>query len=158
MPVWGAVAAVLILLCGSVARAGETFPSDVRTIAATTATSSCIGDPRTPVCAVETFRACSARQDNALCLRVGGEGFMFQKHPYNLRYRILSVCPLTPRNIPPEFRNSRGMAPGNVEVVLLELPDPTRNTCPEGCKYDYIARPINDEWQIVYWAMWGIPY
>ncbi len=34
-------------------------------------TSACIGDPRTPTCAVETYEACLLRADPALCRAVG---------------------------------------------------------------------------------------
>ena len=151
------IAAVLIFLLGiAAAQAAETYPSEVRTITATSATSSCIGDPKTPVCAVETFRACSARLNNDLCLRVGVEGFMFRKAPYNLRYRILSARILRPRDIPSHLRDTYWMKPGHAEITLLELPDPVLKTCPEGCKYSYYLRPLNGEWQIVDWSAWDV--
>ncbi|WP_337997474.1 hypothetical protein [Oleispirillum naphthae] len=156
MRMWGTVAAVLIALCGSVARAGETFPSDIRTITADGATSSCIGAPKTPLCAAETFLACDSRQDKSLCRRVGVERTEFQLPPYDLRYRILSVRILKPEDIPPDFRDSPFLKPGDAEMVFLEFPPPPQHACPDGCKYDYIARSVNGEWRIVDWAMWGL--
>jgi len=153
---WGAVAAVLIALCGGVARAGETFPSEVRTITATGATSPCIGDPKTPVCAVETFLACSARQDKSLCLRVGVERSRFQLPPHDLHYHILSMRILRAEDIPPDLRDTYWMKPGYADILLFELPNATLKTCPSGCTYSYNARPVGGEWQIVAWSMWGL--
>ncbi|WP_337998184.1 hypothetical protein [Oleispirillum naphthae] len=90
MRMWGTVAAGLIALCGGVARAGETFPSDVRTITATGATSSCIGDPKTPVCAVETLLACFARRAAPLCRSVTARPFSADAAPpRTVSYRLL---------------------------------------------------------------------
>ena len=36
---------------------------EIRSITRTEATSQCIGDPRTPLCAVETLLACFTRHD-----------------------------------------------------------------------------------------------
>ncbi len=156
----GTVATVLIFLLGiAAAQAAETYPSEVRTITATSATSSCIGAPKTPVCAVETFRACDVRLDIGFCHRVGvglEHDFFLPEIQQDLRYRILSMRILRPRDIPAEFRDTYWMKPGYAEIVLLELPDSIRGTCPEGCKYDYVARPLNGEWQIVAWSAWGI--
>lgn len=49
------------------AQAEETYPTGVRTITATAATSACIGDISTPICALETLFACLARRDPTLC-------------------------------------------------------------------------------------------
>jgi len=152
MRIWGAVATVLVTLCGSVAQAGETFPSEVRTIAATTATSPCIGDPKTPVCAAETFLACDSRQDKSLCRRVGVERTEFQLPPYDLRYRILFVHILTPKDIPPEFRDAPWMKPGYAEIALMEMANPILGI-PKN-EYRYIARPNGSQWEIVSWLLW----
>ena len=40
---------------------------EIRTITATTATSDCIGDPKTPACALDTYIACGTRDDPSLC-------------------------------------------------------------------------------------------
>ncbi len=150
-------AAVLIaLLAATAARAAEKYPSGIRSITATTATSSCIGNPKTPVCAVETFRACSARLNNDLCLRVGIDlehESLMPKIQQDLRYRILSARILRPGDIPSHLSDTHWMKPGHAEITLLELPDPM-NTCPEGCKYSYYLHPENGAWQIVRWSAW----
>lgn len=43
------------------ATAEESYPSGVRTLTATDATSPCIGVPKTPACATETALACYIR-------------------------------------------------------------------------------------------------
>lgn len=76
--------------------AGEVkLPDDIRVITATDATSDCIGKTDTPVCAVETLLACTARADNDLCLRAKAP--FFPHHPVEKRtlpffYRIESIC------------------------------------------------------------------
>jgi hypothetical protein len=47
-----------------------------RIITATDATSMCIGDPRTPLCALETTLACRVRSDPVLCDKVGTPRFI----------------------------------------------------------------------------------
>lgn len=47
----------------------------VRRVTPAAADSDCIGDPKTPLCALDTLFACASRLDFALCGRIGiGEG------------------------------------------------------------------------------------
>lgn len=46
-------------------------PLEIRYIGLTESTSDCIGDPRTLVCAIDTYFACIVRRDADLCRRVG---------------------------------------------------------------------------------------
>lgn len=57
----------LVGLSIGTAQAEEAYPTSVRTITATAATSACIGDISTPICALETLFACRARRDLTLC-------------------------------------------------------------------------------------------
>ncbi|MGE0093198.1 MAG: hypothetical protein AB7M05_14955 [Alphaproteobacteria bacterium] len=40
---------------------------EIREITATASTSDCIGDPKTPLCALDTYIACGTRSDPSLC-------------------------------------------------------------------------------------------
>lgn len=66
-PAW----AIAVCLAATPAAAAESYPSSLRTITATDAISPCIGDPKTPVCAVETALACYLRNTLDLCRAVG---------------------------------------------------------------------------------------
>ncbi|MEO5336789.1 MAG: hypothetical protein H7841_07845 [Magnetospirillum sp. WYHS-4] len=93
------VAAGLIALAAD-AWAGGKDEGEIRSITATTATSDCIGDPRTPVCAVETLLACLARSSPDLCTMVGEDVPRTHKEPEGMRYRIERSCYFRP-GIPP---------------------------------------------------------
>lgn len=83
--------ATLIALFGltGAAQAAETYPSDIRIITPTQATSHCIGDRSTPICAMETALACTVREGLPGCW-VRGRGVA---KPFNpaVSYRIESV-------------------------------------------------------------------
>jgi hypothetical protein len=59
--------ATVIAGLGALALAACDDASEVRVIAPDAATSTCIGDPKTPECAVETLLACLSRDDGRLC-------------------------------------------------------------------------------------------
>ena len=64
---------ILVLLATQAVSAAE-----VRTIASTgEASSKCIGDPRTPLCALDTWRACFVWGESSLCELVGLVGKEF---------------------------------------------------------------------------------
>ncbi|MEG3620301.1 hypothetical protein V5T82_17690, partial [Magnetovibrio sp. PR-2] len=52
-------------------------PDELRFISSDSSSSTCIGDPKTPLCAVETIMACFARMDKALCGKVGVKGKVY---------------------------------------------------------------------------------
>lgn len=83
--------AALIALFGLTGEtlAAETYPSDIRIITPTHATSPCIGDRSTPICAMETSLACTVRDELPGCW-VRGQGNM---KPFNneVSYRIEAV-------------------------------------------------------------------
>jgi len=63
----------------------------------------CIGDPKTPECAVDTFFACRVREHPSLCVAVG-KTFDFTPNPTRglfFRYRILSSRRLKDAGSPP---------------------------------------------------------
>ncbi len=75
-------------------------PNQVRIITPTEATSTCIGDPRTPICAIETLLACVARRNVDLCRRVGVSTPCFDSKIVGVRYRIGKVGILNKTDIP----------------------------------------------------------
>ncbi|MGE0093199.1 MAG: hypothetical protein AB7M05_14950 [Alphaproteobacteria bacterium] len=103
--------------------------SEIREITATTATSDCIGDLKSPICAVETLLACLVRMDGCNVALRGRDAARCSENPLSsgcddvdfdvldemgseTRYRIGAVRPLTPversekafsKNPPPEL-------------------------------------------------------
>jgi hypothetical protein len=87
-------------LCLGAAAAREFDPNDIRIITPTEATSTCIGEPKTPVCAVETMMACMVRRDESLCRRVGIEKACFDSKISGIAYRIDETRFLRESDIP----------------------------------------------------------
>ncbi|MEK7245224.1 MAG: hypothetical protein AAB223_04315 [Pseudomonadota bacterium] len=83
----GGLAAALAL--GACAGAGSTIddfdPTQIRIITPTEATSKCIGDPSTPLCAIETTIGCARHVWNEGCPRVA---MNFRRNNPSLHLRI----------------------------------------------------------------------
>ncbi len=94
-----ALAFSITCLAAMPAMAAESYPSDIRTITATDASSPCIGVPKTPVCAAETVLACFARADAALCDRVTERRHGTLAPPQDRSYRVAWI--LITRTKPP---------------------------------------------------------
>jgi hypothetical protein len=134
---------------------------EVRVITAeeATTTSKCIGDPKTPLCAVETFIACFARHDGDLCQRVGIPGGDFDARTDAsaevVKYVPLDVRPVNPKDFPAEVQGAAWVQPGNVEVVILNKTWVSPVLCPEPCegeRFYYFVRPVGAEWHVVSWS------
>jgi hypothetical protein len=130
-----------------------------------TSTSKCVGNPVTPLCAVETMIACFERKDGELCrigMNVERKPFFAnnepQPRPYHFRkYRVLSAKRCDAKNPPPQwFTREHGQCrPDDVRVVVLE------QTCwrdPERCdpvdssdRFTYVVRRAADYWFVINW-------
>lgn len=152
---WTAWAGLTSCLLASVTAAQEIDSNEVRVITPTKATSTCIGDPKTPVCAVETMMACVYRLDMDLCRRVGIHEFPLPEKKGRALYRILSVDTLSTENIPPDLRGAYWMQPGYVEMTVLEL-DTKLPWCSDGCRMSYSLKPSPTGWEIVSWSLEGM--
>lgn len=154
----GALAAILALgACAGPGSAMNDFnPEEVRVITPTEATSQCIGDPRTPVCAVETLRACFARLDKTLCEKTGirSEILQFPENPHVDRYRILSARVIRKEDITPKLRDAEWYKPGFIEVTIHDM-DVKRYYCPERCLTGYMIKSELHSWKVMDWAAWG---
>lgn len=138
-------------------------PEKVRFIDAEDATSACIGDASTPLCAVETLIACWARVEPALCSRVHDEtpdplpapGLA----PYRAEYKVRSVRLLEDKDMG-GYLDIAGYRPGFAEVTLLRrFPDSDSAAHPERewMAYYYYLKPvrgegpIEGEWRVFAW-------
>ena len=136
-----------------------------RRITPTEADSTCIGDPVTPVCAVETMLACSARLDMSLCHKVGIEDFSFGTYPAlkTVEYVILEASEIRPEDIasaPEEVRDAYWFKPGFYQVHTRQwVCEADRVTCPSWPwrETSYSVKPLDGEWHVVTWSTWGEP-
>ncbi len=128
-------------------------PTELRFVSPTNATSNCIGDPRTPLCALETFQACTTRLEPELCHRVGIYNYAFQEKQSTVEYYIVSTetkeTAINPKNV-------AYMKKGHVYITTLE-PDFKMSHCPDGCKTTYHLKPTEKGWRLVDYAVWRTP-
>lgn len=125
---------------------GEAAPSEVRVITSTTATSDCIGDPKTPVCAVETFLACIARLDHGLCAKVTKEPLQNTEKLFPFSYRVESSCYYwaAPENV---------AGSGDAKVLRASVAIRIHNFGDD--LYYYSLAPTERGWEIVFHAIEG---
>lgn len=151
--------ALLGLTVAGPCQAGDRIdPKEVRIITPHSATSDCIDQPKTPVCAVETVLACTRRIDKEMCARAGITRFHYQDSPEaKFRYRILSVKIQTKKDIPKwQWEKPDGTRPGDVEVVVQE-PDLRPAFCPKsGCKTSFWVKPDGIGWRVSGWVAWDM--
>lgn len=123
-----------------------------------TSTSKCIGDPKTPVCAVDTVMACSARYDDSICEKVN---YLWGYNPDSrvgvdsgefARYRIFSSRRLKASDIPPHRQVGKGSwKQGDLQVTVH------RKYCGYGgCgelppgETTFTLRKVGDKWTVVF--------
>ena len=129
-------------------------PDALRFISPNAATSTCIGDPKTPLCAVETVIACFARQKSDLCTQVAEGEFDPHVPPYRVDYQIQSAAVLHDGNVPDFFIGADWYAPGDVGIMIFE-PFDRPPSCGEPCEgtcTSYITRKRGDVWMVTSWA------
>ncbi len=154
----------LFLALALVCLAGPAFSQTSRDkpglITPTTATSTCIGGVGTPVCAAETLLACLARDDDALCRRVGiapparrlGNAGQIQ-----IDYVIVRVSIIRPEDISEDTRDLDWYKPGYTLIEMDRRACPAAQTrCDSDEEWDDLQvylRPgaAADTWQVVTW-------
>jgi hypothetical protein len=111
------MASALLLAWAQAAQAEERFdPKQIRVITPSSATSKCIGDPKTPICAVETLIACTTRIQQRLCDKVGVRDLKLPERPLKFhRYRILSSHTIRKEEVTPEREGAIGFKAGNAQ-------------------------------------------
>jgi hypothetical protein len=131
-----------------------------------TTTSKCIGDPRTPLCAVETMNACFVRRDDHLCMLVRDEPPFEHIGPIpearrldEFRYRVISARRVGREDIPREFRSGDlAWHVGDVKILVEEeYCSPQTSQC--GFFHGggpYIVRKRGSKWKMVDWAQLNI--
>ena len=128
---------------------------EVRHITPTEATGDCIGDPKTPLCAVETFMACDARADMSLCKGVGVSRFTMVCPEAVEEYRIISEETLGQFEPPPSLKGVKWELPDFVKfIVHRRILDAPRHACIDQrwSKYYYWVGKTEGRWRIVTWT------
>ena len=125
-----------------------------------TTTSKCVGKPVTPICAVETARACFDRSQIELCriAFLNGESEKFHLGPpspeFKTEYTIVKYQ--TIRHVPANLRDVTWMKRGDVRVDFTARVCPaTRDTCAGEPTETFgsITRHVGGRWLVVeYWA------
>lgn len=129
-------------------------PDELRFISTDDATSKCIGNPITPLCAVETFFACSARQDIDLCRKVGVINFSYPDKKITSRYRVLKAKVLSEDDMTEELKDATWWKPGFVDFTIFRVFS-EEGTCPDECRFSYIANLVDSKWHVISWTWWG---
>jgi hypothetical protein len=128
----------------------------------TTTTSKCVGDPRTPLCAVETIRACFLRRDDRLCMKVRDEPAFEHIKPFansvdivGIRYRVLSATRVGPPDIPKRAKTGRyAWLAGDVSMkVDIRQCRRTLANCndPEPVE-QFDVRKVDGRWKVIDWG------
>lgn len=131
-----------------------------------TSTSKCIGNPVTPLCAVETVMACYVRNDYELC-RIGmgldsQHGINKGRQQPSKLYRVIRSEVLGESNFPWRPESDLRWRPGepsiqasDVRIDLLYHDCPwqlTREDCHFGQIVAYIMRRQNNYWAVTTWG------
>jgi hypothetical protein len=120
------------------------------------ATSTCIGQTTTPVCATETLLACLARGNDALCRRVGTPSVKPPEDAVRTQteYAIERVSVIRAEDITDDLRDLDWFKPGYTLVELgrrscpIDRPDCTDETWEEMQVY---LRPGGGGFELVTW-------
>ena len=121
-----------------------------------TSDSKCIGNPVTPLCAVETVLACFTRRDDRLC-QVGmgldhlpGRIRLNKRPDLSEHYRVVAV-----EKIKAPWRskiNGERLASGDAVLKILSVLCQNK-VCekPMGTPTAYLARPVDRHWAVITW-------
>ncbi|WP_155801730.1 hypothetical protein [Magnetospirillum molischianum] len=120
-----------------------------------TTESKCIGNPVTPLCAVETVIACFVRGSDELC-RIG-KGLdrppgLFRGRPgigVWERYRVAVAKRINPKKQP--FLNEEPTKAGDVSLGIQSLFCQKVCETPDGPPTTYLIRPMDGRWVVLTW-------
>ncbi len=156
----GYIAAALLILSANLVDSVGAKEEKIKRITPTTADSTCIGDPITPLCAVETWLACLARIDLSLCRAVGQESEWLKpvRPPWTYEYVVERVHKIRPEDVTEELKDTDWFKPGYFDIVVRERYCPAlQTTCPgeRWFRYYYNVKPVGGLWHMVAWSMEG---
>ncbi len=156
----GLIAVALLVLSLGILGPIRGQEGQIRRITPTEADSACIGNPITPLCAVETWIACITREDLSLC-RAVGQNYAFFKPAGGLwaaEYVIERMHKIRPQDVTEELKDTYWYKPGYFDIVVRErfcaLP---QTTClgKTWSRYYYYVKPVGGLWHMVSWYKEG---
>jgi len=158
------VSFILSLLFGlptAAAQSDESALAKLSRIDQHDASSPCIGDPRTPVCAVETVMACLARQEEPLCKKVGVSWSAVrqsdqetERQRHRVDYVVLSAHPLPQWDDVSGQLTLTGRSSTDRQVYVAERYCLEGGTDCNPLAWDllyYAVRPSGKGWTVVNW-------
>ena len=151
----GLIAVALLILSVSVPGPVRGQEGQIRRITPSTADSACIGNPVTPLCAVETWFACHIRDDLSFCRVVGQEPDWMKPGPpmSAWEYVVERIHQIRPEDVTEELRNMDWFRPGYFEfwVKVRACPSP-QTTCPgeTWIRIYYSVKPVGGLWHIAH--------
>jgi len=115
-----------------------------------TSSSQCIGDPATPMCAVETMLACWHRARDDLCrvaMDVDQDPHFGGKSPGpNIIYRVVRTRTLTDRIFPWSPERDRSWRPGG---LTMRAGDVQIDVVEKNCWHEVSAKACEPVWSLV---------
>ncbi len=152
-------AALFFVLALSASPAGAQKKPEINRITQTDATSNCIGDPRTPLRAAETYLACTVRRDRSLCDAVNiPKDFFFSPPKPDAEY-LEFIIEIRYQNRPKKFSGSpKGPARHNVGTVEFHLQiknyfyDPAQQAKSKWYGYLIETQKTGERWNVISWA------
>jgi hypothetical protein len=148
------LAALLTAIAGNV----SAQQPEIRGIFQTSATSRCIGNPRTPLCAVETLIACWVRRDRHFCEMVGSPDLSSGDAATAIlgaEYFVRKTFTIRAEDIPDRLKDADWYQPGMVEIKLKIRDCFTEGTVCTGSDWlNYFGslERVGDLWRVVGWA------
>ena len=140
-----------ILICSIPVVAQE---ASVHFISPTEATSDCIGDPRTPECAMEMFLACFYRKQMRLCEVAGVMDISLVLEQHRIEYKYKSEWILLEENIPINLHEPIILKPRYVEFEInekiLESNQPHKVII-DWSLYFYALERVGERWRVRDW-------
>lgn len=145
---------MMVLACG-LASCATSPQQEVRRIGLNWSDSRCIGNPVTPLCAVETWLACFSRKQDALCEMVA-PGILkligAAEKPFLLEYEIVRNHRITSKNLSKELTDLFGdIAPGyHMMMTTLKACAVHKKVCGEEAKWmdftGYSLKKVGKKW------------
>ena len=118
--------------------------------------SKCIGNPVTPLCAVETIHACFTRRDDGLCqIAMGldhlpGLSLANKRPELSERYHVVSATEISKKKRPPI--NGERPEVGDVILDVMQLYCRAQKCEPAiGLPTSYLVRLVKGRWVVVTW-------
>lgn len=130
--------------------------TEIRRIGQTEATSDCIGDPKTTLCAVETFLACFGRRDRSLCRSVGVRTEVsLPERAVDIEYEVIDSLVLRPEDIPETLKGFDWARPGLTKMMVRDrYCEPARSGCASSgwLLTSLTLEKVGDKWRIITWS------